>query len=366
MAQFYSNSLLSSNYCRVHDSSSYDSFTHEPAFITAVHAYKYRLRQSIRRKRFKRRVRIMRWRLYSMVSKWRSRWRYLTYYNKSSRVYELHFLRHNLSLFLQRFRLDPGHLRIVLHNANNRAIRKAVVKRRLLVFRRLRKYGQTYHLHYFIDLITALYLTGRYKNPAILADYIAKELCKTRRHKQPLKKFSAIACLIRLYNSVVSSIRVSIFGKINGQSRTQAVFFKLRQTNPAVKQFDSSVKQAIVHASARTGAFGVKISLQPSNNFWRLLKPIIPVKQNYSVFSKRTFRIRKLLKRYYKRVSNIKAQMQHNVVSQNFSTVYAARWSMPLTEFDRKHLDFYEPAEFPELQADLRNAYKNKLTSWDN
>jgi len=182
-------------------------------------------------------------------------------------MYQLHFLRHNLNLFLQRFRLDPGYLRVILHNNNNRTVRKLVVKRRLRFFRRIKRYRPGRHLHYFIDLLTAIYLTGRYKNPELLAEYIGKELCKTRKHKHPLKKFSAITCLLRLYNSVVSSIKISIFGKINGQSRTQALFLKLRASNPATKQFDTSVKQAVVHASARTGSFGIKVALQPLNNF---------------------------------------------------------------------------------------------------
>ena len=97
----------------------------------------------------------------------------------------------------------------------------------------------------------------KYLDPQILADHLAKEFEKTKKHKPILYGLSAALRFLHMTRGL--GYRISISGRINSSAKSR-VFYLKRQT--AVRQtFSKRINFASAQSRARIGAFGVKIWL---------------------------------------------------------------------------------------------------------
>lgn len=97
----------------------------------------------------------------------------------------------------------------------------------------------------------------KYLDPQVLADHIAKEFEKTKKHKPILYGLSAALRFLHMTRGL--GYRISITGRINSAAKSR-VFYLKRQT--IVRQaFSKRINFASAQSRARIGTFGVKVWL---------------------------------------------------------------------------------------------------------
>jgi hypothetical protein len=95
----------------------------------------------------------------------------------------------------------------------------------------------------------------KYLNPQILADHIAKELEKSKRHLDVI--YSLEETLSALPFARAKGYHISIAGRLNSADKTRSYFF--RRNVLSRQNFSSKVNYASAQARARIGAFGIQV-----------------------------------------------------------------------------------------------------------
>jgi len=104
-------------------------------------------------------------------------------------------------------------------------------------------------------IIPLLALLTHYFQLQPLADQIAYELERTRKHWPLLKGIRALIQKLRPQN--FTGYRIAIRGKINASDRTRTFFIKNGQ--PPKKTFSKKMYFSMCQSKARTGSFGIKV-----------------------------------------------------------------------------------------------------------
>lgn len=105
------------------------------------------------------------------------------------------------------------------------------------------------------DFTPVASLCIKYLNPQLLADHIAKEFEKTKRHQSII--FGLSQALRSLPFARAKGYRIAIAGRINSASKSRSYLLK---RNVLVRQdFSRKVNFASSQARARIGSFGIKV-----------------------------------------------------------------------------------------------------------
>lgn len=95
----------------------------------------------------------------------------------------------------------------------------------------------------------------KYLNPQLLADHIAKELEKTKHHRNVLYNLST--ALRSLPFARAKGYHISITGRINSADRSR--IFLLKRNVLSRQNFSTKVNYATSQARARIGSIGIKV-----------------------------------------------------------------------------------------------------------
>ena len=107
------------------------------------------------------------------------------------------------------------------------------------------------------QFLPILSLFIKYLNPQILADHIAKEFEKTKKHRKII--FAIKNALRSLKFARGIGYRIAIIGRINSSKKSRAIYLK---KNTLIRQnFEKKVNYATAQAKARIGSFGIKVWL---------------------------------------------------------------------------------------------------------
>jgi len=163
---------------------------------------------------------------------------------------------------------------------------------------------------FYANTMKIIHLTKLYKNPQFLADHVASELERNKKHtsflyalrtmlqraypgrgglrrrrrrrrlsskkrrykkrirlfpKKRLKYIKTPTSQRKAYRrnrifAYYTAIRISIFGKLNARPRARSFIITVGpRLNVEINTFSNKINYAVAHARARTGAFGVKV-----------------------------------------------------------------------------------------------------------
>lgn len=98
-------------------------------------------------------------------------------------------------------------------------------------------------------------LVMKYLNPQLLADHIAKEFEKSKRHQTII--YALQDTLSELPFNRAKGYHISIAGRINAADKTRSYFFNRSVLNR--QNFFNKVNFASAQAHARIGVFGIKV-----------------------------------------------------------------------------------------------------------
>jgi ribosomal protein S3 len=105
------------------------------------------------------------------------------------------------------------------------------------------------------ELVPTLSLFIKYLNPQILADHIAKEFEKTKKHRNII--FALKTALRSLKFARGIGYRIAIVGRINSSTKSRA--FYLTKKSLIRQNFSQKINYATAQAKARIGSFGIKV-----------------------------------------------------------------------------------------------------------
>jgi hypothetical protein len=100
-----------------------------------------------------------------------------------------------------------------------------------------------------------LYLFARYYDPQVLADYVATELSRKRKHYPLLYTIYTILDLFPLKK--VAAYRIGLTGRLNSSTKTRSFYFT-RGILP-IQSFHARISLATSQVRARSGTIGVKV-----------------------------------------------------------------------------------------------------------
>lgn len=98
-------------------------------------------------------------------------------------------------------------------------------------------------------------LVMKYLNPQLLADHIAKEFEKSKRHQSII--YALQDTLSEIPFNRAKGYHISISGRINASDKTRSYFFNRSVLNR--QNFFNKVNFASAQAHARIGVFGIKV-----------------------------------------------------------------------------------------------------------
>jgi len=107
------------------------------------------------------------------------------------------------------------------------------------------------------EFVPTLSLFIKYLNPQILADHIAKEFEKTKKHRNII--FALKTALRSLKFARGIGYRIAIVGRINSSTKSRA--FYLTKKSLIRQNFSQKINYATAQAKARIGSFGIKVWL---------------------------------------------------------------------------------------------------------
>ena len=105
------------------------------------------------------------------------------------------------------------------------------------------------------QLIPVLSLFSHYLQPQLLADQIAKEFERTKKHKPMLYALRSLLYAIPLKRGI--GLSVAIHGRISSATKSQVFYIKRQSFSP--QQFSSRLNFAQSQARGRIGVFGIKV-----------------------------------------------------------------------------------------------------------
>jgi ribosomal protein S3 len=104
----------------------------------------------------------------------------------------------------------------------------------------------------FIPILTMFI---KYLNPQILADHIAKEFEKTKKHRNIIFALKNTLQFLNFARGI--GYRIAIIGRINSSKKSRTIYLK-RKT--LIRQnFNKNLNFATAQARARIGSFGIKV-----------------------------------------------------------------------------------------------------------
>jgi hypothetical protein len=105
------------------------------------------------------------------------------------------------------------------------------------------------------QFLPILSLFIKYINPQILADHIAKEFEKTKKHRNLILAIKTALRSLKFAKGI--GYRIAIIGRINSSKKSRTIYLKKRTL---IRQnFEKKVNYATAQAKARIGSFGIKV-----------------------------------------------------------------------------------------------------------
>ncbi len=176
---------------------------------------------------------------------------------------EMHSFTRKLFAHLRMFNNNTSTIYLMLEQLNKnvkRSIKKSHVKTIKNIVTKLRRYKRS---HFFKEGLNVMMSVTRKKNsPALLANFIADQLGKVKRHNFFLRFIkSGLSLFTHKKLSILKGIKIKIKGRLNGRPRARHRILQIRKGIP-VQTFQSKLNYSEATSFSKNGTLGIKIWLE--------------------------------------------------------------------------------------------------------
>ena len=176
---------------------------------------------------------------------------------------EMHSFTRKLFAHLKMFNNNISTIYLMLEQLNKnvkRSIKKSRVKTLKNIVIKLRRYQR---FNFFKEGLNVMMSVTRKKNsPALLANFIADQLGKVKRHNFFLRFIkSGLGLFTHKKLSTLKGIKIKIKGRLNGRPRARHRILKIRKAIP-VQTFQSKLNYSEATSFSKNGTLGIKIWLE--------------------------------------------------------------------------------------------------------